>query len=672
MQNFAGGKIGSSVEMLLRKSTIELNFWPQINVTLRANPINQFDVLYEIMNFKLPYIFSVLILLCLSANAFAVVAPSNDRCSKAYTIRNVESWCSSPRQFTTDGATASGLENPGCFPSFLLEPDNDVWFKFTARATTVNISVIGAIAGSPKGTLQYPQFALYQGKCSGNMREVACMSDGRGFNIAETFVSSLVVGETYYIRVDGRNGKTGSFQLCVNNFNPVPSPASDCSSAVVLCDKSSFTVPSVTGAGRNRRELPSGICLQEESSSAWYKWTCDKPGTLTFTLTPVNPGDDLDFAVFQLPFGVDDCAVKTPYRCMASGEDVGASFSMWAKCSGATGLRNTASDIVEQPGCQEGNDNFLAALKMEAGVSYALLVNNYHNTGNGFSIEFGGTGTFKGPKAHFTVSKLKISQDQNLWVKNASSFEGGIKSWEYNFGIDASPQTARSAGPHKVKYSSAGKKSISLTIETNNGCKVTKVRTITVTAPPPPPPPGPEPEPEVAEPERVTPEEPIVETPKGPSQPPPTVENIEPETPAEAVGEAAPEPIPAPDPEEKEPELVTYNVKYTATIYFPSDSFSLDSDDFEILNEVLRLLQENPERTAIVEGHTNNIPSDDYCDKLATNRANSVITWLQSRGISEDRIVRKIYGKDKVYGKVKKFSNRRIYQKAVVKLVQTE
>lgn len=619
------------------------------------------------MRFKIPSIF--LFLFFVGQPLWAVVAPQNDICSKAHTIREVKNWCSSPRQFTTEGATASGIPKGVCWSDFLLDPNNDVWFKFNAVATSVNISIVGALDGKPGGTLRNPQMAIYRGSCGAGLQEIACISDAQGYNIVETFVNYLTIGETYYIRVDGRRGQMGSFQICVNNFNPVPSPASDCSSAVVLCDKSSFTVPNVTGAGKDRNEIPYGTCFDEESSSAWYKWTCDQPGSLTFTIRPVNPGDDIDFALFMLPFGVEDCAMKVPYRCMASGETVDAPFSLWQSCTGPTGLRSGDRDLREDKGCEPGNNNFLAPLKMEAGKSYALLINNFHNTGNGFSIEFGGTGTFKGPKAHFVVNKLKLSQDQILWVKNASSFEGGIKSYEYNFGKDAKPQKSKKSGPHQIQYRSPGKKSISLTIETNNGCKVTKVRNVTITSPPPPPPEPEEPEAQeevIAEQEKPETTEPS----SGPSAapPPPPKEILEEK--AMVTEEAkSPEP-PSPPKAESLPEEITFIQKFTATVYFPSDSSSLDSEDKELLAEVVRLMKEGKDRTAVIEGHTNNIPSDDYCKKLAQARAESVIDYLVSRGIPREKLVRKVYGKDKIYGKEKKFESRRIYQRAVVKIME--
>ena len=583
-------------------------------------------------------------------------APQNDDCSQAILLRNVSGWCSSPRQYTNQNATPSGLQNPECFPSYLLENDNDVWFKFTAIANTVNISVIGGVNDNPKGTLRFPQFALYQGSC-GNLRYVACISDGLGYNISETFVNSLVIGETYFLRVAARSNSTGTFQLCVNNYNPVPSPSSDCATAVVLCDKSPFTVPSVVGVGRNAHEL-GNICLPAESSSAWYKWTCEKAGTLTFNLKPVNPADDLDFALFLLPNGVGDCFMKIPLRCMASGENVNQPFELWAKCSGTTGLRSSSVDFMEGEGCEAGSDNFLAALIMEAGKSYTLVVNNYHNTGNGFSIDFGGSGTFTGPKPHFTVSKLKITKGEDFYAKDASSFSGGISKWQWNFGVGASPQTATGRGPHKVIYKKEGKKSISLSIETSNGCQVTKVRHIQVL----PPPPSPKKE------SVVTGQKEGMVEPAVPSKREAEQEDTSSAPARQMVVLSTPAGQPAVADTTRT--FVNYEVKYHAIVYFMADSSILDSDDYKVLAEVLDILRTNPDYQAIVEGRANSIPSDEYIKKLASARSEVVINYLTSHGIGEQRIIRKVFGKKDWILKDYSLENRRLDQRVDIKLVK--
>jgi gliding motility-associated-like protein len=403
--------------------------------------------------------------------------PSNDECINAIPLDDVTNWCSPPAAFTTAGATVSPQANPFCFPP---AQSGDVWFSFVAEATDVNITMIGQTPASPGGTLESPQFALYSGNCI-NLNEIACASDAFNDNIIESFAGPLIVGETYYIRVDARNGNLGSFELCVNNFNEVPEPDSDCPTGVVLCDKSSFTVENLLGDGILTNEIEPSACIGQEFSSAWYKWTCDDPGTLSFTLTPTNPTDDLDFAVYELPNGIDNCNGKILLRCMASGENIGQPFAQWEPCTGPTGLSEGSNDNEEFPGCGPNDDNFVAALDMEAGRSYALIVNNFSNTGNGFSIEFGGTGTFLGPEPDISVEPPEGTQcdiDEVTIINNSTLPPGITGTYEWYFGEGSFPTTANGPGPHDISYSSFGNKSIVLRIETDQGCIVTEVRNL--------------------------------------------------------------------------------------------------------------------------------------------------------------------------------------------------
>lgn len=405
--------------------------------------------------------------------------PANDACANAIQLTDLDSWCSAKGAFSNDGATLDPFIQPNCFP----DVSHDVWFSFVAQATDVAISVIGQTSGQipPGGTLQQPQFAIYSGSCSGGLTLIQCASDGFGTGVAETFAGPLQVGETYFIRVDARNGNTGTFQLCINNFNAVPSPSGDCFTGPILCDKSSFTVPSLVGTGINNNEIPPNLCLGEEFASAWYRWTCKDPGTLTFTITPSNPTDDIDFALFELPGGIDDCANKVKIRCEAAGENVGQPFPNWEPCTGPTGLSETETDTDEQPGCSPGQNNFVAAVNMVPGRSYALIINNFSNTGNGFTIEFGGTGTFQGPEADFSSDPAgnACTGMEVIFEDNSTSLDP-IVNWEWNFGIGASPLTATGPGPHSVTYATPGLKSIVLKVTNQEGCIVTKIKTLAI------------------------------------------------------------------------------------------------------------------------------------------------------------------------------------------------
>lgn len=418
---------------------------------------------------------NILTLALLFCGVLVFAQPANDECDTATALTDVTEWCSASGAYTNVGATASGFGQASCFDS----ANNDVWFSFTAVATDVTITVIGDTPASPGGTLNSPAVALYSGDCDDVISELQCEADQTN-DIVELYRAGLAVGETYYIRVNGRAGNTGTFQLCVNNYFPPVLPGSDCATAGILCDTSPFTIQSVVGAGSDPDEA-AGTCLDggagnSESSSTWFAWTAANNGSLTFTLTPTNPEDDLDFIVYELPNGLNNCIQKQVLRCMATG--LNGNGINPGTCFGPTGLATSANDTEEAIGCQSGDDSFLAPLQLDAGTSYALLVNNFSATGNGFSMSFGGNGQFVGPNANFTDDDTdnKICVTETITFEDNSSFSlGPIMGWEWNFGLGASPPTATGQGPHTVQFNEPANISVVLRLETELGCIVSEV-----------------------------------------------------------------------------------------------------------------------------------------------------------------------------------------------------
>ena len=421
----------------------------------------------DIMERFFTIVFFTLISISVSAQV------DNDECLSAFFIPDVTDYCSGPQAFTTTGATMSAGGNPSCWPQGT--ESNDVWFLFNPTATAVNIRVIG---DTPEGvgTLIQPSLAVYAGTCRGLMLE-ACNSVQSGDpNLSVLTLDELVIGRTYYLRVDARNGNTGSFELCVRQFNPQKTPEADCNSAVVLCDKSPFFIENLVGIGIDQNEV-TGSCIVEEFASSWYKWTAEQSGTLEFTLTPLNITDDLDFAVYRLPGGLNDCANKELLRCMSSGETQGVSESQNAPCRGETGLSLRETDIVETPGCSAGDNNFVAAINMISGESYALVVNNFSQSGIGFSIDFGGTGTFAGPDPNFSIDvQDELECDKRVFFLEESTDSGDpITGYFWNFGQGARPLFDEGNDPKEVVYESFGSKTVALTIETARGCRITEL-----------------------------------------------------------------------------------------------------------------------------------------------------------------------------------------------------
>ena len=409
---------------------------------------------------------SCTLILFLLTLGFLQAQPVNDNCDNAILLDNVTSFCSEIGEFTNLDATDSGYGIASCWGA----SSTDVWFVFTAFATDVVITVIGETFGSPGGTLELPQVALYRGVCGGTINELRCGRDLALSNIIEINRGGLVAGQEYFIRIDGTNDMNGSFQLCINNFNPPVDPGQDCVTGSVLCDKSPFSIEQVSGAGADPDEAVNsclgGLGGNSEQQSTWYRWTAANDGSLSFTINPNNPSDDLDFVLFELPTAIDVCSDKVVLRCMATA------------CEGPTGLNDSSTDLEEDLNCDPGEDGFVQSILMQQGVSYALMINNFSTTGNGYSISWGGDGEFLGPDAAFDIAPdAGLRCEEEFIVTDLSTFDNGtIVAWTWNFGAEASPQTATGPGPHAVTYGSIGTKFIVLTIESDIGCLVTEVR----------------------------------------------------------------------------------------------------------------------------------------------------------------------------------------------------
>ena len=137
-------------------------------------------------------------------------------------------------------------------------------------------------------------------------------------------------------------------------------------------------------------------------------------------------------------------------------------------------------------------------------------------------------------------------------------------------------------------------------------------------------------------------------------------------------------PTPAPQPpkektvEFKGQKLVTGEVVRLDRVQFKADSPNLDSASFSALEEVYRFLVNNPSVAVEIGGHTNNIPPDDYCDRLSSDRARTVTDYLVGKGISPDRLQYKGYGKRKPIADNKTSQGLKLNQRVEVKILKVE
>ena len=179
---------------------------------------------------------------------------------------------------------------------------NTVWYSFIATNTTMKIR-------TRLFSLYDSQIAVYTGTCGPGLIEVAC-NDNYSYNCGNSFttrasdltVGGLTIGNTYYVRVDGRGSNTGTFEIIVIDGSATYPPVAvqDCALPVNICSNSSFNVadPGYSGAGNYCDAGGPSICMYAgESSSSWYTFSITGPATLQWLLT-TSISNDYDWMIW--------------------------------------------------------------------------------------------------------------------------------------------------------------------------------------------------------------------------------------------------------------------------------------------------------------------------------------------------------------------------------------
>ena len=150
---------------------------------------------------------------------FFTAPENNDPCSATTAVVNADESCDLITIGTIFQATPSGIPSGSCAG----DPDDDVWFEFTALNDIQIISILNIAGG---GFFQDLDHAVYEGSCSAPV-ELYC-SD------AEASVTPLLtVGNTYYVRIFSADSDAVdyTFDLCIRP-----------GSGNVLVDQTTYTV----------------------------------------------------------------------------------------------------------------------------------------------------------------------------------------------------------------------------------------------------------------------------------------------------------------------------------------------------------------------------------------------------------------------------------------------
>ncbi len=122
------------------------------------------------------------------------------------------------------------------------------------------------------------------------------------------------------------------------------------------------------------------------------------------------------------------------------------------------------------------------------------------------------------------------------------------------------------------------------------------------------------------------------------------------------------------------PELQISKIKVGQTLqinnlFFQADSTDLLNESYAVLDEIYDFMQGN--QTVVIEigGHTNDIPTHEYCDKLSMERARSVANYLYLKGIPETKISFKGYGKRNPIASNRTVEGRKKNQRVEIKIL---
>ena len=167
--------------------------------------------------------------------------------------------------------------------------------------------------------------------------------------------------------------------LCLVSVAMAQAPEQNCFNSILICSSNYSQTNSYSGIGTVNDVAPGQTCLGNgEVNSVWYSLTATQNGTLGFQLTPNNPNDDYDFAVFNITG--DSCS------SIASGALAPISCN-YSATTGATGLSNAGSQT--NVGTSGPNQNPM--LNVLTGETYVILVSNFTSSLAGYNLSVTGS-----------------------------------------------------------------------------------------------------------------------------------------------------------------------------------------------------------------------------------------------------------------------------------------
>ncbi|HNU57185.1 MAG TPA: gliding motility-associated C-terminal domain-containing protein [Flavobacteriales bacterium] len=159
---------------------------------------------------------------------------------------------------------------------------------------------------------------------------------------------------------------------------------SDCDGAIQLCGGVYTEVSAPLGTG-NTYEFTGTCNANLETASLWYTFTVAEAGNITFVIDPAVDADDYDWGLFNITDG--GCAGINAQD--GSSPEVNCNSYGNIGFNGPTGIStaNGGTGVSNGPGNTNG-PAYNADLPVQQGETYALVVMNWSNSPDGYTIDF--------------------------------------------------------------------------------------------------------------------------------------------------------------------------------------------------------------------------------------------------------------------------------------------
>jgi hypothetical protein len=182
----------------------------------------------------------------------------------------------------------------------------DVWFSFTAQATTHTATISNLSSG-----ITIPEVAIFSGPC-GTLVQLACSGTITGGSVTTT-ASGLTIGNTYYVRVSNVGAaltSNANFDICITH--PQAGPVNDACSAATLLTSAVSCNP-VTGNLRRATSIaPAGACGGATAATTYDVWFTFLANSTTHAITLSNLGQNLSATTTYMEIMTGPCGSLLP------------------------------------------------------------------------------------------------------------------------------------------------------------------------------------------------------------------------------------------------------------------------------------------------------------------------------------------------------------------------